>query len=1176
MKNNNINNNDQIYEAYIGNLGKEMQQKTKKRFSWLSSHLKGKNVLDIGCSQGIFPILLAREGKEIVAIDIDKRALDRANALLECEDDSVKKNVRFIHSSISEFECDGKFDTIILSEILEHQYFPLETIIKAKSLLNEKGTLLITVPFGYNTYLDHKKNYMICDIFELLDKKIKIENVDFIEEWTCIECSNNEQNIVDYFDIMKKLENKCFEVEKNLINKYSASIIENGTCKKDYKDIKNKFEENNILLETVKRVNSNLEQTNKKLSSANTTLLEEKLKFNNKMNLLEKELNSSIAESNRCNEELMRDIDKLELENVSLKNINKEINDSNKKYYNEICNLQKNIKDFNNRKIIKLLRKFSNLKKKVFSIPSRIKNRVSSSYRKTKNNIINTPKINMSLYNNFDCLIERIGSSNGSNYYHKININIGIITDEYMFNYYKDAVNLFYVDYENYKEIVQKVDIVMFVSCWKGMKNNDYKGFSTGISQKKVIEIFEYARENNKKTLFQTIEDPSNYDIYLPIAEKSDYIFSTDVEMISKYKKDTSNNNVFVLDYGINPQFHNPISFKNNNKIINDVFFAGSWAPRYKERCNDSEVLFEGVIESNKNLVLADRNSGISGYEFPSKYNKYIIPAINHEKLQRIHKLFDWAINVNSIKYSPTMCAMRIYELQAIGNLMISNYSVAVNNTFPNIFISKTSFEVSSILNSYNELEIFKMQVDGIRNVMSNHTVFNKLNYIFSCIVEEKYIQNNKKVLVLCNKKNKKINEMFNSQSYVEKDIMEINFFNKAVSKKYDYITYFDNEKKYGRYYIEDMLNAFKYTNVDFVSIISEILQNKVVGISHEYINESNSICSTIIDSKKYDMIKLIKEGSISGNGYCIDPFQISVTRYEKNDEKELSVIVPIYNNGKFLLNKCFNSLLRSTIFDKMSVILVDDGSDDIETLNIIKDIEKKYSNVVTHYFNDGGSGSASRPRNKGVELSKTKYITYLDPDNEAINDGYAKLLAIAKKGDYDFTFGNIIKLYSKESVLRYGGGSSREINNPKAELIKNNFKTNSIQACIIKKELITNNNILNPIGAAGQDSFFFQEMMINAKKIYYLDLPIHIYYASRNNSIINTISHKFFDKFFIMEKYQVKKLREYGLLEEYKKRRLGDFFENWYLEKLKLVTDQNEYEKCLKIVNEIGHIYEK
>ena len=48
-------------------------------------------------------------------------------------------------------------------------------------------------------------------------------------------------------------------------------------------------------------------------------------------------------------------------------------------------------------------------------------------------------------------------------------------------------------------------------------------------------------------------------------------------------------------------------------------------------------------------------------------------PAIDYAELLRIHKLYDWAVNINTVKHSETMFAARVYELQAMGNLLISN-----------------------------------------------------------------------------------------------------------------------------------------------------------------------------------------------------------------------------------------------------------------------------------------------------------------------------------------------------------------------------------------------------------------------------------------------------------------------------------------------------------------------
>lgn len=229
--------------------------------------------------------------------------------------------------------------------------------------------------------------------------------------------------------------------------------------------------------------------------------------------------------------------------------------------------------------------------------------------------------------------------------------------------------------------------------------------------------------------------------------------------------------------------------------------------------------------------------------------------------------------------------------------------------------------------------------------------------------------------------------------------------------------------------------------------------------------------------------------GPLQGNGLKIDRFQINEVKKFSNEKKELAVIVPVYNNGEYLYGRCFRSLLRSSIFDRMNIYLVDDGSTDQATLDIVDDLSRRYDNVIPFYFNDGGSGSAARPRNKGVQLAAEKYVTYLDPDNEAISDGYARLLQKIKEKDCDMAFGSIYtrtdKTISKLGLLF----KDTYILNPRECLIKENLRPQSVQGCVIKRQFILDNDITNVEGAYGEDSLFFQELMINAKSAYYLNL---------------------------------------------------------------------------------------
>lgn len=651
-------------------------------------------------------------------------------------------------------------------------------------------------------------------------------------------------------------------------------------------------------------------------------------------------------------------------------------------------------------------------------------------------------------------LIKDIPTSNGSRYYKKIDKNIAIVTDDHMFNFYKGAVNLLYINYSNYKEVFEnnRIDALLFVTCWKGMKIKDWRGITTNPNRKsQFYEIIEFCKSNKIVTIFQSIEDPSNYDKYIDIASKCDYIFTTDENKINDYKKDCNNENVYVAKFGVNPTLHNPIGIKTNNKF-DKILFAGSWTTKYKERCIDMEMIFDGVLESDYKLDIIDRNFNLDMEMncYPKKYIPYTSPEISHEDLQKVHKLYNWIINLNSIKYSPTMCAMRAYEAQALGNLILSNYSMAVNKNNPNIFIINDKKEVKNILEGLNEEEIYKHQVYGIRNVMSKETVFERLDYILS-LVDKSYIKNTeKKVLVVTKELTDKIKEMFYSQTYSSKKLIEEKDMSNLY-EEYDFIAFFNKDYTYEEYYLEDMINGFKYTNSDYITKDSYYENGKIIkGIEHNYVNMMRDKYKTVFDTKAFsidEILSLSKDMELK-NGYSIDHFELNTCEIEKienNKSYDISVVVPVYNNGKHLYNKCFMSLKRSSVFDKMEIILVDHASTDIETSVILKRLSKNYKNIkICRYEMEEDKSS-----NKELKICSGKYITFLDSYNESVNDGYSKLYDLINKEKYKVIIGNGIKLGENQHICE---------SNPQAMMIKKEFlmkNINNINLTNLNKELI-------------------------------------------------------------------------------------------------------------------------
>ena len=782
---------------------------------------------------------------------------------------------------------------------------------------------------------------------------------------------------------------------------------------------------------------------------------------------------------------------------------------------------------------------------------------------------------------NWSHLIADIPDSNGSSYYQKAPFSAGIITDEYMYNYYKDALDFHYLNKENYEDEIEQGNFrfILFVSCWRGL--GDGQDYNSPANRKIVEEIFRFAKERGVKTIFQSIEDPTSYDMFLGIAKEADYIFTSDANVVEQYKSDTGNENVFVAGYGINPSFHNPIGLfsqagKRLNYLDSSVLFSGSWYDAYPQRCRDTSMLFKGVLEEAfRNLIIADRNSGLPAnlkgdYEFPVAFRDCVTGAIDHTALQKVHRLFRYSICLNTVKNSESMCAMRVYELQALGSLMFSNYALAISALFPSLFMVLESREIKNIVDGYTEQEFVNMQISGIRRMYSGCTVYDRLNEMFEQ-VGEAYRFENRRVLVVCEGAvQSELGDLFGADENIT--VIEGEDVDSAVlsADEFDFLLIADENFIRWEHFLEDAINAFKFTDVDYVSCAKE----GVTSRTYNYVKGTAERHNTLFNLAKVNVSQLRDPRYISQlNGFEITREQWG--RATKSD-KSLAVIVPVYNNGRYLVDRCFQSLLRSSIFSDMMIYLVDDGSSDPETLKAIEWLESHYDNVKTYRFSDSGSGSASRPRNKGVELSVEPYVTYLDPDNEAINDGYAVLLDKLRGCDADFAVGTILKVAapSYEPMVLTPSYQEGLNTDPREELVRTNFLGQSVQAAILRREFLETAQIQNVERAFGEDTLFYYEMMLNARSFVFVNLPIHVYYAERAGSAVNDIRKSFFDKSLLLEREQVKRLREKGVLEIYKENRLEGFVNGWYREKLKLVADEQERQECLKVIDEIIVLY--
>ncbi|WP_455553818.1 methyltransferase domain-containing protein, partial [Comamonas kerstersii] len=187
---NNADIHDRINDAYYGKLGQKFMRETQQRIHWICSRVHGRSVLDIGCSQGIVPILLAREGIKVVGIDTSPQAIKEANQYLASEPKHVKDRVEFINADFLSYDFKNlDVKTIVISEVLEHLVSPESFVDAASKLLPSSGQIIVTVPFGINDFIDHKHTFYLFEPFRLINQRFEIKEIKVLGKWLGIAAS---------------------------------------------------------------------------------------------------------------------------------------------------------------------------------------------------------------------------------------------------------------------------------------------------------------------------------------------------------------------------------------------------------------------------------------------------------------------------------------------------------------------------------------------------------------------------------------------------------------------------------------------------------------------------------------------------------------------------------------------------------------------------------------------------------------------------------------------------------------------------------------------------------------------------------------------------------------------------------------------------------------------------
>lgn len=254
-----------------------------------------------------------------------------------------------------------------------------------------------------------------------------------------------------------------------------------------------------------------------------------------------------------------------------------------------------------------------------------------------------------------------------------------------------------------------------------------------------------------------------------------------------------------------------------------------------------------------------------------------------------------------------------------------------------------------------------------------------------------------------------------------------------------------------------------------------------------------------------------------------------------------VQIIIPVYNSEKYI-RQCLNSVLNQRTNYKFQIIIVNDGSTD-GTCKILKSYA---SNPIIKIINEVNRGR-SVARNTGLKFVNSKYVMFVDSDDELLPNAVQELLDDIYRTRSDIVMGSCYTLFNSGRLGRNLSYDSCDALNIKLD----NNVDHDVWGKVFKSSLFK--KVRFPIGYEFEDIMLSFLVYPRCNKISSISSRVYLYRYNPSSISRNfQFTHISIDMFLILS-LMIRSLYKYNIP-------LDQYIYNTFLNQVKVTCMKNVY----------------